>query len=488
MKSLSPSICVCLGGACSAILVACSSSKEPATTGVHEEVRPANSPASLVSSGTGAAAGVGWPDFSYAVTLPMAPWTECAVSPLPGGTSTGSSRSGILQAGPDGEVRFYAPPPAWGTRLKLDCALNGSLQGSYVVDLNDSTSFQKKSAADLESHVVGVRPALTGDLSSIPLNTLLAQGYPPRPDPVANPPRYAEWLKSVSAPVDVYDSVFVTRLGVTAGTYQGTNPPATDVGPTTTNNGAWAGFVQTPQGFSNGAANVNLTPFCAYWSEMTAPSGVTCTQGCNSGIWSGIGGFGTNSLFGGQFVPELIQSGFNLTGTNRAPLFTEYTPGFVQLPTYPAADRTAPGDQFYVIAYASPDGTCNNIEADGGALFACFEFQNLTQGWFIGPQTAGTTKLIIKQTNNTTFIGSTAEWIAEWVSQQNPQFSANQMPWASAYDIGGSWHGDPSSGGDAYTAFWTTDSSSQFANIALFSNLTVNTPQDPMEFVWENSQ
>src|SRR5580658_7993244 len=101
-----------------------------------------------------AAPASGDPDFSYAIAVPVPPQTTCTVHPE--GVSKDPTRTAVVWGGADGEIRFYPPPQAWGPRLTLDCTLNGSPQGTYLVDLN--ASFKRESGSALEPTFAGVRP------------------------------------------------------------------------------------------------------------------------------------------------------------------------------------------------------------------------------------------------------------------------------------------------------------------------------------------
>jgi len=138
-----------------------------------------------------------WPDDSWAAAVQVPPLAQCTVYPT--GASNDPTRNGRTQSDADGWVRFHVPPPAWGTKVTLNCALNGS-QTQYAVDLNDSSTFTRQSGSDLDAKIVRTQPALTGDVSAISLDDLRRQGYPARPDPATQPEHYSQWLQSVSRP------------------------------------------------------------------------------------------------------------------------------------------------------------------------------------------------------------------------------------------------------------------------------------------------
>ena len=186
---------------------------------------------------------------SYAVSMAVPAWSLCNVYPQ--GVTNDPTRNANVQAGADGEVRFYPPPPqTWGTKLTVSCKLNGSSQGTFSIDLTDSSTFTERSAASLRPTApTRVRPALTGDLSTIDNATLLQNGYPPRPDAATSPHLYSLWAAEVAKPIDVYQGIPVAHLNLKGtGSYQGdqlwTGTPGVS-------GGQWTGFVQAASGFES---------------------------------------------------------------------------------------------------------------------------------------------------------------------------------------------------------------------------------------------
>ena len=262
----------------------------------------------LSATPDGAAPDAGSPDRSYAVAIPMQPWTQCTI--YPEGDSGDVAHTNTLSAGASGEVRFYPPTQDWGTRLSLDCTLNGSSQGSYLVDLSEASTFKRESQSDPAPHVMGTRPALTGDLSVLSLNSLLQQGYPPRPDSSKDPKGYTNWVQAVTKPVDVFSVAQVTVLGLGFNTYTGT----VDCN--------WTGFVQSANGFDKSFCGIETdysgTLYWLYEMNTVAPTNGGCassTGTCKTGIWAGVGGANVNLTSYGYGVvgpTALIQNGFSL--------------------------------------------------------------------------------------------------------------------------------------------------------------------------------
>ena len=105
-----------------------------------------------------------------------------------------------LDADAGGVVRFHARPMenAKPVELVLDCTDQQGKVTRHAVALQAGTPTQPAAAPKLHGKQ---RPALTGDPMALSAQALIAQGYPPRPDPAKHPVRYARWLRQVSRPV-----------------------------------------------------------------------------------------------------------------------------------------------------------------------------------------------------------------------------------------------------------------------------------------------
>ena len=143
------------------------------------------------AASTASTTGLGAVAAPLALSVRTQPWAVCAISA--NNASTDPVHTATAVADGDGELRFFAPPSDWGTRLTLQCSLGGTSQPTVLVDTSDSSTFTPKLQSDLEPELLGIRPALTGDLSSVSNDNLLRGGYPPRPDPVTAPQQYAKW-------------------------------------------------------------------------------------------------------------------------------------------------------------------------------------------------------------------------------------------------------------------------------------------------------
>jgi hypothetical protein len=408
-------------------------------------------------------------DFSYAIAVPMKPETSCKAHPE--GIANDAVRFDYLTAGKDGEVRFYPPAKEWGTRVTLNCTLDGVDQGEYLVDVNDPSTFKREDKEQLVPTVIGVRPALTGDLSALSVNDFIGKGYMPPPDPVLQPEAYAMWKDGVTKPVNIYNAILTARLGERAGAFEGTG------------NSNWSGIVQSANGFqilNNQIVTASTnTLYEEYFATLNSPSSSCAanpTGGCNTALWAGIGGF-QFPFFGSPATPQLIQSGFNPLGSNPAAPFIEYTPGgIVPVSVPPPGFAYAAGDAFQEIGWSATSSSCGAISTTG--QWACFEFYDATRGWIIEPAAI--------RISSGPFMPVTTEYVTEWVSHDNAKFSTQAMT-GGGYDFNNNFHADPGSGSDPYIVSTQNGSSGPVAT-ATWNNGSVNSPQDPMIFTWKNPQ
>ena len=314
---------------------------------------------------------------------------------------------------------------------------------------------------------MGVRAALTGDLTAISPDALSTGGYPPRPDPTGTPDYYAEWVQKVTRPFDIYSGAGIARIGYSGtGAFQGRGP-----------SNPWNGFVQTASGFasSNPVVASSGTYYQEYEAEIFVPPGLTCNGNCNTWLWAGIGGCPSlyfTSILSGQ---GLIQSGLNLvgSGTSNILLAWEYWPGWpIQAINPPGG--IAFGDEFETWGWSASDTNCTH--STNGA-YACFALEDNTQGWYFQPAQA-------LNINGAGWFPSTVEYVAEELSWSNAQYYWSRMRNGLAWDFNGNIHADPSSGTDPYVIATTTGSSGSILTVAEWNNASFDNPASPMWFVW----
>jgi len=413
----------------------------------------------------------------FAVALEMQPSTRCSI--FPEGSANDPAHNATVFADGNGELRFFTPPSDWGTRITLQCDLTGTSQQAILVDLNDNSTFVAKSRADLEPQFIGTRPALTGDLSSIPLPDLIQQGYPPRPDPANSPDRYAIWAERVATPMRIFEPVPIALLSTSfGGAYDGTY------------SGNWAGIVQSSSGFNTSVDPANAvfgTFYDMYFADTLLPANAGCASGdsCVTAIWAGIGGYNTNGIFGGTFHPDLIQSGFALQSGINLPspgagtfLFTEFAPGTgagtpsLFLP--PSGDTTATFDEFGLWGWTA--SSASGCALSTTATVACFSFDDYTQSWGFGANAQN-------PPGDNAWVPSTVDYVAETPRPFNNTYYWVDIMEGEGWDFSGADHPDPGSGSDAYVDVTATGSS-----VAAWYNGTTfqfNPPVDPIYFVWQ---
>ncbi len=433
----------------------------------------------------------------------MPAWTQCTVTPQ--GAGRNDPRIDAIQADEDGEARFSPPPSTWGTKLLLNCTLNGT-SSQYLVDLNDSSTFRRESGSDLAPRPNGTLPALTGDLSAISQDDLVQQGYLPRPAGPIGSPAYNQWVASVSKPTIKFMPVGVEHLGVyNYGTYKGT------VSAAPWNAGiemATAGFPLTslnPSGTSYPTSNSQL--FNAYQFVITVPYYYGCSSGtCATSIWGGIGGSLITGTNGQLITPtsSLIQSGWEIA-SNQSPniqLMWEYfVTGSSNSPNCGGFNTAAmppgsfsSGDQILMDTYAVTSSACTTL-AINSAPWACYYWEDTSVNPYV---IVGPKKLQVPSCSGDkpNWIPTTWEFAAEVSGggsgggYRNANYGDSEMVYGSAGDYTGNWHADPGNpvySGDPYLYFQTNASSGDvLSNGIWFSGYTWD-PVDPFSVFWDNN-
>jgi hypothetical protein len=333
--------------------------------------------------------------------LQTEPGAECEFHPQ----GAASPKDGTHADISDGRVRFFAPPTSWGSALEAACTI-GSKTQHFLVNLKDPSTYELEPEL-FQPSGTSVLPALTGDLLAIPAEEVLGRGYPPRPNPAANPAAYERWVSIVTTPRTIQSVKWVAALGRYGSNYVGT---FTDE--QTTTFGAWTGRVLAPGGWGvaepGGGTCVNCpilntgTTYAEYVLTMQAPANIdNCPGGndCTAFLWSGMGGY--NDPAGAN--AGLIQSGVVVQNNSAPFLVVEYYPnGWM---TAFGGPTISPGQELLVWGWSSPNASCTGTLNETGPV-ACYGFYNettgvLTEGW-------NTNKPA-----NTTFTGATGESVAE---------------------------------------------------------------------------
>jgi hypothetical protein len=116
-----------------------------------------------------------------------------------------------LDADNQGIVRFHikAPKNAQPIELRLEYSDRAGTTTVHTLAISsDPHHLLAEETATVNGYLSSgreVRPALEGDLQAVPDQELVPRGYPPRPDPVKTPARYARWQRLVCRPYAIVD-------------------------------------------------------------------------------------------------------------------------------------------------------------------------------------------------------------------------------------------------------------------------------------------
>ena len=111
-----------------------------------------------------------------------------------------------LDADDQGIVRFHARASKGSKPIEvhLEWTGPGGARSRHTIeirnDARDAASPNASTGAGMPAGVGKMHPPLQGDFLALSNQELLKAGYPPRPDPVLAPTRYARWLRIVSRP------------------------------------------------------------------------------------------------------------------------------------------------------------------------------------------------------------------------------------------------------------------------------------------------
>lgn len=187
----------------------------------------------------------------------------------------------------DGNARFFAQPPAERASIESDFSvICNSSQGltHYLVRLRAGNRavpgfpFPPDVDPALRQSNETVLPPLT-DPASMTDEQIMLAGYPLRPDPVASPAEYAEWLTAVSKPISVVTAQSVANENI----YHGQLVSAT-----------WSGDIVNPQQDSFGFAE----PYVGVTGQWTVPTTVSGELFRSSAVseWIGLDGVSASPL------------------------------------------------------------------------------------------------------------------------------------------------------------------------------------------------
>ena len=151
------------------------------------------------------------------ITLEVAPHAVCHLF-----HEEDTHRRVQLDADEQGLVRFHlrmakdAPP----TQFRLAQTVPGGTEILHTVAIShDPHQWPQAGAAGI-SRKPKVRPALSADPAGLTNRELIAQGYPPRPDPKRWPARYARWRRLAAQAFDIVNPTTVAHDAVRFGQQQ----------------------------------------------------------------------------------------------------------------------------------------------------------------------------------------------------------------------------------------------------------------------------
>lgn len=297
-----------------------------------------------------------------------------------------TAQNGRFYADAAGLLRFYldsvseqATDPS--SFAAVDCtASDGAVLPTQLLDPTAASSYERSASAAIEASAT-IRPALQGDPNAPSQSALTANGYLHRPDP-SNQAAYQNWLKLVSTPLEKLAPSTVVHQGRT----NNLNLSDSEIwaGPVLANSGTQ--YLQTETWFAVppvvGEPNMPLYAQLSFWTGLDGQVGLGADSVCQAGTQSTInnGGLG---LFSWQYFAWIEWAG---TGN-------EFEAGL--------SIATNPNDEMAIGVWV---GDANQqVDAAGGYCWAAVV--NMTTNQL---QIASYGK-----PSESTFYGTSAEWIAE---------------------------------------------------------------------------
>ena len=402
-----------------------------------------------------------WPDWTWAAAISVQPQAQCNVYPQ-GGASGDITRSDLIPTGSDGMLRFYSPPPSWGSVLSVDCRLNGSSVGQYIVNLNDATTFTRLSGSDIEPKLTGTQPPFSGDPSTVSALDFAAQGYPVPPDRATHPALYAQWQKLIATPVPTYQLMNIVQLGMKGYGALGGE----------CNSSNWGGVVMSAGGFSSACVTRTPTSPSEVYELYNAFTYINGASGCNNGSppcttyeWAGLGGSPQQYLNGSPST--LMQSGLALQN-NAVGYYWEFFPGPPHIQSLLSGWNS--GDELQIQGSGVTSDSCSSA-ADYLAPYACFKWWDL--------RTFDEAYVAIPAPSSGTWVPASWEFVIEDPGPGGP------VGWGwpggvlgAAYDWDGVPHEDSgnANGTDSFQPWFLSGWNDEWAGTGSWSNSTDGDP------------
>jgi hypothetical protein len=257
------------------------------------------------------------------------------------------------------------------------------------------------SAPKVATSVDGIRLFMEPPKGFNPLNAtnveLLTYGLPQRPDQVVDPAGYKVWeraMLSIKTHVtNVKTTPFTSRIMTPAGAPE----KVIEGGVTSVGSLNWSGIANTNKN-TKWNSNTSFTAVASVWNVPVAiaPFGDCVSSSLQEVTWNGIDGYNSGDVVQGGSASYFTPSFIPCTGTPSYFGWVEWYPSYpiTELMCGSSACPVGPGDDFFVVTYASAGFASQNVFVD-----------DLTQGW------AGTTNLAWR--SGPGMIGNSAEYIVE---------------------------------------------------------------------------
>ncbi len=339
--------------------------------------------------------------------------------------------------------------------LTLACTDDSGAQRTHVIDVQVDDDAAPEAPLPYVKTGKPVLPVLDVDPMSLDRETLMARGYPPRPDPTQAPAQYAKWKAlTQSAPTVITPHVVNDGTRV-HGPARGAKD---DNGTGTSNN--WSGYVITTPS--------SAPEYAEIFGEWVVPQAYA--QGGfaswhHSTLWVGIDGWGT---------PDVVQA-----GTDQDTL----TAVWVQTSSYDAWTEWYPLTSATVSNFPVSNGNTVEIWTWVGTSADQYSPTGNT-GWFYlwnVSQNVVAAYLSTTAPSGTTFNGHTAEWVMERPEVDGSlsslaNYGTAEITNAWAYDYKGNLH--------LYTSDTSTNLSMYNGSDLLSTVAAVGS--ESMEFTWHN--
>lgn len=353
-----------------------------------------------------------------------------------------------LHADDRGGVRFHvrAPRDANPVEVQLESSgSNGELETHRIVLSADASA---AAAAHVPASMTAREdqqpslPPLRQELMTVENSELIAQGYPPRPDPATAPARYARWLRIVSRPWTVVSKRLIPRPDVAFGPRPALRTPTLPLPPPiaqsmfNSNADSWSGAEYTQ-------------PFAQFFHIQAAWN--------VPGVLAGAPGsplYSAAAAWIGLTADKLYQSGSDSEAYNLPSPFSNwpfnvgswvFTNYWMWIESYPDATWVipnipiSPGDEVEVFIFvADTDGTTWFVDGYWGGLT---EADNTV--WFMVYNHTKGLSYWGTLTSDLFFTGRTAAFVIE-----RPTYNGSTAPLArfGTATMWSGWYGDSQAG------------------------------------------